>query len=232
MSTVLVIPDLHVPFQHKDSYEFLELVNATFKPDEIVSVGDIVDAHANSRYEHDPDGMSPGEEVEASALGLDELEDLFPNMKICIGNHDNRILKAAYKAGIPKAAMKSLEEIYGMPSGWTMADHFMVDNVIYEHGDRFGAGAMSHVKAMKSNMRSTVIGHTHITFGVEFAANRDNLLFAANAGCLVDTEAYAMAYGKAYAGKPILGCLVIRNGLIVIPVPMLMDNRSNWIGEI
>lgn len=232
MSTVLVIPDLHIPFQHKEALDFLELIKGTFSPDSIVSVGDIIDSHANSRYEHDPDGMSAGEELERSRLEIEDLEELFPDMSICIGNHDNRILKAAYKAGIPRAAMKSLEEIYDLPAGWSMEDHFIIDGVAYEHGDKFGAGAMSHVKAMKANMRSTVIGHTHITFGVEYTANRDKLLFAANAGCLVDTDSYAMAYGKAYAGKPILGCLIVRDGLIVIPIPMLLDSKGNWVGSI
>jgi len=232
MSTVLVVPDMHFPFHHKDSIGFLELVAATFKPDKVVSVGDIIDGHANSRYDHDPDGMSPGDELDATIEAIDELEEIFPEMLVCSGNHDLRLHKAAYKAGIPIKAMRPLEEIYGFPEGWKMQDHFILDEVAYEHGDRFGAGAMSHVKAAKSNMRSTVIGHTHVTFGVEYIANRDKLIFAANAGCLVDTASYAMAYGRSYAGKPILGCLIIRNGLIVMPVPMLLDHKGNWEGSI
>lgn len=232
MSIVLVVPDLHLPFQHKDAFDFLELAKATFKPTDVVCVGDIVDAHANSRYDHDPDGLSPGDEVSLTADYIDELAAIFPEMKICSGNHDLRLHKAAYKAGIPARGMKSLEEIYGFPEGWTLEDYVVIDGVAYEHGDRFGAGAMSHVKAAKSNMRSTVIGHTHVTFGVEYMANRDKLIFAANVGCLVDVHSYAMAYGKAYAGKPILGCMLVRDGVMAVPTPMLLDKSGRWVGGI
>jgi hypothetical protein len=223
---------MHLPFHHPQSIDFLEVVSKTFKPDIIVNVGDIIDGHANSRYEHDPDGLSPGHELEITIDAIDELSELFPKMAICIGNHDLRILKAAYKAGIPRKALRALEDMYELPDGWEMKDHFVFDEVCYEHGDKFGAGAYSHIKAMNKNMRSTVIGHTHVTFGVEYTANRDRLLFAANAGCLVDTESYAMAYGKSYAGKPLLGCLIVKDGLIVIPVPMLLDKNGEWLGVI
>jgi metallophosphoesterase superfamily enzyme len=232
MTTILCIPDLHLPFHHPHAFEFLELVAATFKPDKVVNVGDIIDGHANSRFEHDPDGMSAGHELELTSDCIDELAQIFPNMDICVGNHDRRILTAAYKAGIPKKAMKSLEEIYELPAGWKMEDYFIHDGVSYEHGDKYGAGAYSHVKAAQKNMMSTVIGHTHITFGVEYMANRNKLRFAANAGCLVDTHSYAMAYGRSYAGKPILGCMIIRDGLIVVPVPMLVNEHNEWTGEI
>jgi predicted phosphodiesterase len=232
MSTVLVISDLHLPFQHADAFAFLEVVSGTFQPDTIVSIGDIVDAHALSRYDHDPDGMSPGDEIEHTIYQVEELEALFPNMSICLGNHDLRAARNAYKSGLPVAALRSIEEIYQFPEGWQCSEYFIYDDVVYEHGDRFGAGAMSHLKATKSNMRSTVIGHTHVTFGVEYLANRDKLLFAANTGCLVDARSYAMAYGRAFSGKPILGCLVVKDGYVVLPIPMLLGDDHKWIGKI
>jgi metallophosphoesterase superfamily enzyme len=224
--------ELHVPFQHPDSLAFLETVAETYKIDRNVSVGDLVDAHMNSRYDHDPDGWNAGEEVDRAQDALAELFTLFPEGDICTGNHDLRIAKAAFKAGIPKSAIRSFEEIYDIPEGWTSHEHAEIDGVVYEHGDRFGSGAYSHVKAAKSNMKSTVIGHTHVTFGVEYIANRDKLIFAANSGCLVDTHSYSMAYGKAYAGKPILGALVIVDGAICIPVPMILDHKHRWIRRI
>ncbi len=232
MSKVLAGLELHFPFHHPDSIPFLETVAETFKIDRVVSVGDLVDAHMNSRYDHDPDGWNAGEEVDRTQDALADLFALFPNGEICTGNHDLRIAKAAFKAGIPKAAIRSFEEIYDIPEGWSSKEFVKIDGVTYEHGDRFGSGSYSHVKAAMNNMESTVIGHTHKTFGVEYIANRDKLIFAANAGCLVDTHSYAMAYGKAYAGKPILGSLVVIDGTMVVPVPMIIDRNHRWIGRI
>jgi predicted phosphodiesterase len=231
MATVLAGFEIHAPFQHQDALEFYELVKATFKPDMFICVGDFIDGHANSRYDHDPDGFSAGAELEATIDSLEDFYEMFPEMKVCLGNHDNRVIKAAYKAGIPAKALKSIEELYNLPEGWELADHHIIDGVCYEHGDKY-SGQLAHVKAASNNMRSTVIGHTHTTFGVEYIANREKLIFAANAGCMVDTHSYAMAYGKGYSKKPILGCLIIKDGMMVVPVPMLLDNKSRWVGRI
>jgi len=37
---------------------------------------------------------------------------------------------------------------------------------------------------------------------------------------------------KAYAGKPILGALIVKDGLIVLTIPMLMDKAGNWNGRV
>ena len=224
--------ELHLPFHHRDSLDFLELVNATYKPDAVVCVGDLFDVHANSRHDHDPDGSGSGDELEEALLAAEDVYNLFPTAFLCVGNHDKRIEKAAYKAGITKRALRGFEEIYEIPDTWTVGDYFILDEVCYEHGDRFGAGAMSHVKAAVSNMRSTVIGHTHTSFGVEFMANRDKLIFGACAGALLDPDSYAASYARAYAKKGILGAIIVRDGTMVIPVPMILDSYGRWTGNI
>jgi hypothetical protein len=60
-SVVLVIPDLHCPFEHPDALEFLRAVKKRFMPSVFVCLGDEIDAHAFSRYPKDPDGMSAGQ---------------------------------------------------------------------------------------------------------------------------------------------------------------------------
>lgn len=224
--------ELHMPFHHPDSLDFLDTVNKVYKPDEVVCVGDLVDVHANSRHDHDPDGYSAGMELDATIDALEDLFEIFPKAKYCIGNHCSRIHKAAYKAGIPRAAMRSLEEIYGLPTGWEIGEYFKVDGVLYEHGDRFGAGASTHIKAAMSNMCSTVVGHIHTSFGVEYIANRDKLIFGAVAGALIDPDSYAAAYGKAYAKKSILGAMIVIDGRIALPIPMLLDDYGRWTGVV
>ena len=232
MSIVLAGLELHLPFAHPDALDFLETVAETFKVTDIVCVGDLFDAHANSRFDHDPDGMSAGHEVITAIDMAEEVYELFPSSKFCIGNHDGRIEKAAYKAGIPRKAIKTLAEIYDLPSTWEVGEYFVIDGVMYEHGDRFGAGAYAHVKAVQSNMRSTVMGHIHTSFGVEYVANRERLLFGAVTGALINPDSYAAAYGKQYAKKSILGSFIIKDGEMVIPVPMILDSRGRWTRRI
>ena len=232
MSTVLVGLELHLPFAHQDACDFLETVADTFKVDEVVCIGDLFDNHATSRFDHDPDGLSAGSEVDYALIKAEEIYNLFPNVKYCLGNHDVRIDRVAYKAGIPKRAMKSILELYEVPEGWKACDYFIIDEVMYEHGDRFGAGQYAHIKAVQSNMRSTVMGHVHTSFGVEYVANREKLLFGAVTGALINPDSYAMAYGKQYSKKSILGSFIIKDGIMALPVPMLLDSTGRWVGKV
>ena len=228
---VLAGLELHLPFHHPDSLDFLDTVANTFKIDQVVCVGDLFDVHGNSRYDTDPDGYSAGHELEAGIDAAEEVFEMFPTAKYCIGNHCNRIMKAAYKAGIPSRSLKTFEEMYNLPEGWTTGEYFEIDGVVYEHGDRFG-GANAHEKAAIANMKSTVIGHIHTSFGVAYIANRDKLIFGACAGALLDSHSYAAAYGRAYSKKTIHGALVIIDGATVLPVPMLLDSAGKWIRRI
>ena len=60
---VLIISDLHIPYHHKDSFAFLKEVKKVFKPDNVVNIGDLLDFHAISMHDSDPDLPSSGHEL-------------------------------------------------------------------------------------------------------------------------------------------------------------------------
>jgi hypothetical protein len=215
---------------HKDAVNFLEEVASVYDPDEIIQIGDLIDVHAVSRHEADPDGLSAGDELQAAINSLKPLAQLFPEMTITMGNHDVRYHKAAYRAGIPSAALRDFSELIGA-KGWHGVQDIIIDDVLYSHGSAY-SGATAHVKCAMNNMRSSVIGHIHTVFGVEYFANRDKLIFGACAGCLIDHRAYAMAYAKEYTKKSILGSMIIEDGVVVKPIPMLLSASGNWTGRV
>jgi hypothetical protein len=93
--------------------------------------------------------------------------------------------------------------------------------VLYEHGTG-SSGVYAHKARALNNMQSTVIGHHHSNFGVEYIASNDKLIFGMGVGCGVDRKSYAMAYGKHSPRKPILGCGVVMGGLYAVTVPMVL----------
>lgn len=228
--TVLAIPDLHAPFHHKDAYKFLASVKAKYKPDEVVNLGDLEDWHSISMHDHDPDGLSPGEELKALRLAIKPLFKLFPNMKICTSNHGALPLRRAFKFGLPSELIKSYRDIIEAPKGWQIAENWEVDGVIYEHGEAF-AGQQGAIKSANANMQSTVIGHIHAFAGIQYSANQKHLIFGFNVGCLIDKNKYAFAYGKKIKAKPILGCGIIKNGVPTF-IPLLLDRNGNWNGKV
>lgn len=227
--TVLAISDLHAPFQHPDHIEFLSWLNNKFKPEEIVNVGDEIDAHALSDYTHDPDGMSAGDELSKAIESLQPLYKMFPKMKVCTSNHTSRPYRRAQQFGIPRAFLKEYKEFLASPPGWEWADSWEVDGVIYEHGEGF-SGQVGAINAAKSNMNSTVIGHIHSFAGIQYSANQKHLIFGMNVGCLIDTKKYAFAYGRVIKTKPIIGCGLVVKGIPIF-VPMILDRYDRWIGK-
>lgn len=233
MSTVLVIPDVQIPFEHPDTIPFLKAVEKLTKPDKIIQIGDLIDSHAISDYASDPDGMSAGDELELAKKNLKAFYKAFPKVDVIVGNHDLRLYRLAYKVGIPKSCLRPLDEILEFPKNWKLHEEITIDGVIYEHGHNLGSGmgATAFKKAVDANMNSTVYGHFHSMAGVRWFANKKHLCFAMNVGCLMDTKSYAAAYGKSFTSKPILCCGVIQNGIPII-IPMVLNQRGRWTGKL
>lgn len=225
--TVLAISDLQFPFQHKDTFKFLEWVNFKYKPTKVVCMGDEVDLHAISNYDPDPDGMSAGDEFEAALGCMRRLYRIFPNAMACTSNHTARGFRKAYAAGIPSRFLKAYKDLLEAPKGWSWADRWEIDGVIYEHGEGF-SGRNGAVNCAEKNGAPTVIGHLHSHAGIQYSANEQTLLYGFNTGCLIDRHAYAFRYGKHMRHKPILGVGIITKGVPQF-VPLLLDKKGNWV---
>lgn len=228
---VMVISDTQFPFEHKDTFEFLEAVKAKYRPTDYVHIGDELDYHSVSNYKPNPDGWSPGEEFKQ---GLERMKRLYKligrRCKVCISNHGERPYRRAYDAGIPNGWLKSYQELLEAPEGWEWADTHEIDGVLYEHGNGM-TGEYAHKYAAAKNMQSTVMGHLHANAGVEWIANRRHLVFGFAVGCLQDKDSYSAAYGKYYKRKPIVSCGIVDHGSPIL-VPMWLNENGRWTGEL
>lgn len=225
---VLVIGDLHAPFMHQDAVAFLRAAKEKFQPTRIVLLGDELDGHALSQYDPDPDGYSAGHELNMGLEQLQPLYKLFPMASVCVSNHGIRPFKKAYQAGIPKAFLKSYRDFMACPPGWAWYEHIEIGDWRFEHGEGV-SGPLGAMKKAMNNMRSTAIGHLHSDAGVLMFNNGERIIYALNAGCLIDVKAYAFAYGKHSARKPIIGVAVIEDGIPHFH-PMKMDANQRWSG--
>lgn len=227
---VMVTPDLQMPFHHKDSLDFLYEVIKKERPSVHTNLGDECDMHALSDWDHDPDGMSAGDELKAAKKSLKELYQIIPETLVCTSNHTARPFRKAYKHGIPRTLIKDYKDFLEAPKGWHWADDWELDGVVYEHGEGF-SGQQGALKAALGNMQSTVIGHLHSFAGIQWSANSKHLIFGFNVGCLIDRHSYAFAYGQKMKNKPILGCGIVDRGIPKF-IPMLLDKNGRWVGKL
>ena len=220
MST-FVIGDTHLPFEHKRYLQFCISINKKYKCKNIVHIGDLVDNHSISYYEHDVNGWSPAKEMEIADEHLQEWFKAFPRVKLCRGNHDNLVDRKAKTVGLPKRCFQSYREIWKLPKGWEDGFEFEIDGVIYKHGTGY-SGKYGHVQAAIDSRQSTVIGHLHSSAGIEYMCNSKQIMFGMNCGSGINRKKYAFAYGKDSRRKPVISCGVVfdSKNAQVIPMPM------------
>jgi len=195
--------------------------------DQVIHIGDIVDNHALSYHESDQDGFSAGHEYERAMQRMKEWYRMFPDVKVCIGNHDALPLRKAKTHGIPRQMLKEIGDIWQAPKGWEFDWSYDIEGVRYQHGTGF-SGKYAHSTAAERNRQNTVIGHVHAVFGVNYLASDKDLIWGMAVGCGVDVDAYAFEYGKYFPRKPIIGCGIVIDGRVALPIPMDKGKRYEW----
>jgi len=205
---VLVIGDLHLPFTLDGYLEHCIETYYKHNCNEVVFIGDIIDNHASSYHETDPDGYSAGQELKLAIQQVKNWYQAFPKATIIIGNHDRLIMRKAYSSGLSKLWIKDYAEVLGTP-GWNFTESIEIDDVLYIHGE----GGVARTRARR-DLCSIVQGHLHTQASVDWIVGKNFKIFACQTGCGIDAKAYAMAYAKEFA-KPAIGCAVILNGKTV-----------------
>jgi metallophosphoesterase superfamily enzyme len=207
--TVLVIGDLHCPFDLEEYHEFVCGVADEYKPDHIVFIGDVIDNHFSSYHETDADGMGGGDELEQAVEHLKRWHTSFPDAYVTIGNHDRMVMRKSQTSHVPRRWIKSYAEVLETP-GWYFTDRVDIDGVQYIHGE--AGTARSKCKA---DMMSTVQGHLHTQCYTEWVVGRNMRIFGMQVGCGIDDSSYAMAYAKA-GKKSAIGCGIVIDGQTAI----------------
>jgi len=215
---VLIIGDIHAPFQHNDYLEHCKQTYKKYKCNKVVFIGDIIDGHAISYHESDPNGYSPGEELKIAKQEIKKWYKAFPTALVTLGNHDKLIYRKVFTAGLPREWVKELSEVLETPN-WKYDTHFILNDVVYTHGE--GGGNL--IASVLNTRMSVVRGHMHTKFEIIYNASEKDLLFGMNVGCGIDSKKYAFEYAKYNTKRPIIGCgVVLENGKLPILVPMNM----------
>jgi predicted phosphodiesterase len=202
---ILVIGDLHAPFVLPGYLEHCQEVYANYNCNQVIYIGDILDNHAFSYHEPDPNGLSAGNELIKAKKFIKDWYKAFPVADVLIGNHDRMAARKAMTGGVPSAWIKSYNDVLGTPK-WNWCETIVYDNVLFEHGE----GGQAARKA-QNNMMSSVCGHTHTSAYVQWFVGKKFKVFGMQIGCGVDSTSYAAAYARNFK-KQAIGCGVVIGG--------------------
>lgn len=213
-SRILVIGDLHCPFDLEDYFDFCKETYQKWNCNQTIFIGDVIDNHYTSYHETDADGYSGGEELDLAIERLQRYYKEFPIADVILGNHDRLIMRKSQTSAIPSKWIKSYKDVLEVPT-WNFTERIEYDSVQYIHGESGTARTKS-----KADMQSCVQGHLHTQAYTEFSVGRNFKIFGTQTGCGIDFSSYAMAYAKA-GKKPAIGCAVIIGGHT--PINCMMD---------
>lgn len=215
-NNVIFLPDLHAPFIRKGVLEWVKEQQIKYNCGTVIFAGDIIDGHAWSYHEHDPDGLSVGDELAAAKMQLKPWFKAFPEAIVLMGNHDLLIQRKARTIGLSKHFIKGFGEVIGAPSSWKFMLEYTKDNVLYKHGNVGDA-----FKVAKESRISTCQGHFHAKTFVQWSVSEKDAIFGLQVGWAADRHAYAFDYGKPFPNKPIISCgIILDRGLT--PIVKLM----------
>lgn len=228
-SSILVISDQHMPFEHPDMFDFLAAVKKKYKPTLVVNIGDEVDKHSMSFHDSDQDLPSAGHELELAIEKVQQMEQMFPDMTLVDSNHGSLHMRKFKHHGIPMKYLASQHEIYGVSEKWQWVNSLTVE--LPNGQPCFFCHGMSKNGAKVAAQRGTnvVQGHYHTEFKIEYLGNPQDLLFSLQVGCLIDSKSLAFAYDKLNLNRPIIGLGLVINSKPVLE-PMVLDSNGRWIG--
>lgn len=220
-SRILFISDMHLPYQHKNLFEFLAGLKKRYNPTRVICLGDELDKHALSFHDSDPDLDSAGPELERALPLIAKLHKMFPKMDLIDSNHGSMVYRKAKHHGIPRKYIKSYNDVLEVGDGWKWHIDLTLQlpdgqNVYVHHGKSAEA-----VKTSQSMSMSHVCGHFHESFGIKYWANPMGLYFGVNSGCLIDDSSLAFAYNNVNLKRPIIGTSLIIDGYPILePMPL------------
>ena len=218
----LVIPDIHAPFTRPGFLEHCIKTYHDYKCTKVTFLGDILDNHYSSNYNADPDGYGAKDEVEMAIEMLQPWYNAFPEAEVCTGNHDARIDRQAFDAGIASIWIKSYNDVLGTPE-WVWDDQFDHFDVRYVHGDGPGGGINGSFNRALNWRMSVVQAHWHTSSMTRWSVSEKDRLFSFQLGCGINEKAYAFAYGKKSLRKMVIECgVVLDDGRIPIHCPMYL----------
>lgn len=214
---ILVIGDLHEPFCLDGYLDFCKETYENFNCNKVIFIGDVIDNHYSSYHESSADGLGGKYELEQAIKKLSKWYKAFPIADVTLGNHDRIIIRKAQTSNIPSKWIKEYRDVLETPK-WNFVTDVYYDGVRYVHGDKSGKARM----AAKRDMVSTVSGHYHTDFYVEWLFGKTRAIFALATGCGIDSKSYAMGYMQG-GKKEAIGCGVVLGGHTAFNVKMNLN---------
>jgi predicted phosphodiesterase len=206
MKKVMIVSDIHAPFQDNKAVNIASMYAAVYKPDIYVIGGDLSDFYSISRFDKSPERRDNFQsELTKSQQVLDKLLENVPTKakKVFIeGNHEYRLQQLVWNNpalyGVEDFELKNLlkldkrgvQLLRAEGDYWKGTKPYRVGDTTILHGDNRLDGASLSAKSgysasntMNKLNTNLVMGHSH-RGGVVYKRTPDKTLVGVESGCL------------------------------------------------
>ena len=195
-SRILIISDLHFPYQNNEAISLALDYGKEKKVDCILINGDLIDFATISRHEKDWRHRNVVQEFEAVKVFFKTLRTHFPQTKIVYkyGNHDERYEKYLYAKAPEIFDMPEFQLEIILKLGELKIDivkdkrPIIVGKLTVLHGhELFGMGGVNPARAtFTKTMEDTLVGHYHRTSSHSEPTMNNRLINVHSQGCLCE----------------------------------------------
>jgi predicted phosphodiesterase len=233
-SRILILSDLHFPYQNNMAVEVALDYGKLKKVDCILINGDLIDFANISRHDKDWRSRSINDEFESVRTFLKSLRLNFPNTRIIYkhGNHDERWEKFLYVKApeIFDVSDFQLEVLLrlGELKIETVKDKrpIRLGKLTVLHGQELtGSGGVNPSKStFNKTLNDTLIGHVHKTSYHSEPRMNGEIISVYSTGCLCELHPIWMPINKWTLGFAYVD-LDIKTGNYIVHNKMIIDNK-------
>ncbi len=197
-SRILVLSDLHLPFQDSAALEAALRHGDSFKPNAILVNGDLLDFYLLSRFDKDPTMPKVSEELAAAKSFWRHVAARFPRAKrfFKLGNHDARFASYIFQVAPLLADIPEIVQGWQGPAGIVESKVVVIDDkrpimagkLMILHGHEKGRGIANPVNPARGAflrlLTSVLEGHGHQQSEHTERTAADEQIVCRSTGCL------------------------------------------------
>jgi hypothetical protein len=235
--TIVLVPDLQVPFHDRKGVAALAKFIEEYKPDEVACVGDLIDMPQISQWTKGTAGEHTRDLHKHRNEAVEVIEMLRIN-HISRANHEDRLWKSLSSRlpgllDLPELRIETFLRLDEMNVQYHHGPYELAHNWYLMHGDESTQSSKAGMTGANLSQRvgaSVAIGHTHklglipTTHMLGGKIRRTDWGF--EVGCILDFNSKGFKYMKGMANwTPGFGLLKV-DGKAVTPVPVPIIGRS------
>jgi predicted phosphodiesterase len=208
MKKIVIVSDMQVPFHDRKAITSLIAFVKSFKPDEVVTIGDEIDFNTLSRFAEN----TPEQYEQTLGKDRDETFQILHDLQVTHmvrSNHSDRLYsqimhKIPSFLSLPELRFEKFMRLDELGITYHSKPYQIAPNWIAVHGDHTpikSQGGLSALEAARRYGRNVISGHTHrmgrSSFTEAMGGKKGRILHGVEVGNLCDMS--KMGYTKGYA---------------------------------